>query len=694
MKIRGLFRKNRKDVIRRAPSEFDGTTYLRANPDVLSAGIDPWTHFRNTGWKEYRSGGLNFSPAAVENAVFSRLGATSEPVSRWMSALESGEEWAIGVLRTSEGRSKMSDHEIEVLEAGSNELVLGESSKRDTSTTDTDEQVGSIASKSNDSRSRLNKSDRQLMAEAMDEDFYRNQLSDTNLRHVHAVDHYINIGWLHGLDPSPDFSTSYYLAKNSDIRMAGINPFLHFLKNGSQEKWRRKASSEAGHALLRATEGDIRELINELSLIEPEILLALRDLTATGTLEEPSTQARVSGDIRHLLASQEFEFLIFIPHLRWTGAPRVSRQLACALTDIDSEAKILAIQTEHSDSHLAKDLPCNVQTVDISNYLQSLSRDEQSLVLLDIIRGTRPNFVFNVNSMAFWDALESYGRQISDATSVLSYLFTADVGSDGIKGGYPIQCLNRTVTFHTGILVDNSDLYEQINARFRISETGTLVIKWLSTSLDFEALADQERANLTSIYGQGNSSEGRDARTVRIAENNRVVWSGRLDRQKNFSLLLEIASITPELDFIVFGVQVLNDDDVEWSLPSNVRLLGKYEEPVEVLAHRPFACLHTALWEGTPMGLLDFSYLGIPIVAPTVGGIRDFLTHDTGWPVPPDSGAKAYVEVLRTIRSSPAEAKSRAARMRTTIESRHSPSRYSNDIEQVLNEIREGNSSL
>lgn len=34
---------------------FDPVYYLRANPDVARAGVDPYAHFFNTGWREGRS---------------------------------------------------------------------------------------------------------------------------------------------------------------------------------------------------------------------------------------------------------------------------------------------------------------------------------------------------------------------------------------------------------------------------------------------------------------------------------------------------------------------------------------------------------------------------------------------------------------------------------------------------------------
>lgn len=49
------------------------------------------------------------------------------------------------------------------------------------------------------------------------------------------ISHYLRIGAKQGFDPSPDFSTSGYLDIYRDIKAAGVNPFLHYVKHGYKE---------------------------------------------------------------------------------------------------------------------------------------------------------------------------------------------------------------------------------------------------------------------------------------------------------------------------------------------------------------------------------------------------------------------------------------------------------------------------
>ncbi len=52
---------------------------------------------------------------------------------------------------------------------------------------------------------------------------------------VRGLKHYCTVGWKTGFDPSPYFSSDSYLEKNPDVRMARINPVIHYEQNGKFE---------------------------------------------------------------------------------------------------------------------------------------------------------------------------------------------------------------------------------------------------------------------------------------------------------------------------------------------------------------------------------------------------------------------------------------------------------------------------
>lgn len=67
-----------------------------------------------------------------------------------------------------------------------------------------------------------------------DTSWYRAQLRGLE-RLGDPIWHYLRSGWKQGRDPSPHFDTDFYVSWNKDVRLAGINPFDHFLAYGKNE---------------------------------------------------------------------------------------------------------------------------------------------------------------------------------------------------------------------------------------------------------------------------------------------------------------------------------------------------------------------------------------------------------------------------------------------------------------------------
>jgi len=74
-----------------------------------------------------------------------------------------------------------------------------------------------------------------LLRQHFDIEYYESQASHVGPCHIDAARHYFHFGWKQGLDPSPQFSTAFYLQANADVQGSGINPFLHYLRWGRNE---------------------------------------------------------------------------------------------------------------------------------------------------------------------------------------------------------------------------------------------------------------------------------------------------------------------------------------------------------------------------------------------------------------------------------------------------------------------------
>lgn len=68
-----------------------------------------------------------------------------------------------------------------------------------------------------------------------DEKWYQRHYPESLEYPEDSYNHYINIGWKKGYDPSPYFSTEQYLKKNPDVKNSGKCPLIHYLSDGEKE---------------------------------------------------------------------------------------------------------------------------------------------------------------------------------------------------------------------------------------------------------------------------------------------------------------------------------------------------------------------------------------------------------------------------------------------------------------------------
>jgi glycosyltransferase involved in cell wall biosynthesis len=78
--------------------------------------------------------------------------------------------------------------------------------------------------------------------------FYLQQCPELVGTDVDPVQHYMQIGWREGRDPSPEFSTDYYLEIHTDIAAAGKNPYVHYIEHGRDEGRLARPSSALQNA--------------------------------------------------------------------------------------------------------------------------------------------------------------------------------------------------------------------------------------------------------------------------------------------------------------------------------------------------------------------------------------------------------------------------------------------------------------
>lgn len=136
--------------------------------------------------------------------------------------------------------------------------------------------------------------------------------------------------------------------------------------------------------------------------------------------------------------------------------------------------------------------------------------------------------------------------------------------------------------------------------------------------------------------------EWSDART-------RVLFIGRLDRQKGVDILLKAAaSLKDKAVFRVIGTHVTTKNDLTTSMPPNVELLGW--KSAEDIAGYLAVCDVVAMpsrWEGFGLVALEAMRSRKPVIASAVGGLQTVVSHgETGVLFPTGDDAALAAAIL------------------------------------------------
>jgi glycosyltransferase involved in cell wall biosynthesis len=119
----------------------------------------------------------------------------------------------------------------------------------------------------------------------------------------------------------------------------------------------------------------------------------------------------------------------------------------------------------------------------------------------------------------------------------------------------------------------------------------------------------------------------------------------------------------------------------------NVNLLGRFETLLDLPVEKYDSYVFTTSAEGMPIVILEMTMLGLPIVAPNVGGIGDFIDAGTGWLVDGPDDIEQYINSLREIGCDPGEVCRRVLAAQQRLKDRHSWTHFANVVGQIPNYV-------
>ncbi len=360
-----------------------------------------------------------------------------------------------------------------------------------------------------------------------------------------------------------------------------------------------------------------------------------------------------------------YDSVVLVPFGKLGGADLVAGILAGALV---RQGRTLILRTDLSDWDRPDWYPDTVPAIDISVEFSKLLDRPRALYML--LRELGARRVWNVNSRLGFDMLVHYGARLAVQSQLQAYYFCADRDSGGNEVGYPVWYFANILPHLTAAICDNADLARSLTRRYSLPDDLAARVRTIYTPAR-TPVADGTLAKVQA-----------DRRVSRLRP--RVLWGGRLDRQKRFDIVIALARAMPDVDFDAWGKAVLDTPPDLSALPPNLRLNPPFSEYAQLPLNDADGWLYTSDWDGLPTILIELGAMGMPIVASAVGGVPELIDIRTGWPVDPDAGLAGYEAALRSMLADPGARQERAAALQRRIAAQHDGTTYGRAVAEIM----------
>ena len=495
-----------------------------------------------------------------------------------------------------------------------------------------------------------------------------------------ALEHFLGVGRRANLSPGPWLDVDWYLKQYPDVATAGWTAFDHYRMYGerwglcpsssfvprlsagvvpyrraplelTKVAWQGVGGRSSDPDWLKAAFHAAKAVEPRLASFPPDALVASLGETFAGS-ESAQCAVPLLGDLRSV------DVLFLLPDLGVGGAIREAANVARVAAAASPPGSVAVITTDGGPLTVRHWFPDTVSCLALQRERgHVLDADEVAVTLANLIAVLRPRTVINVNSRAGWIAYRDYGRALSGMTTLRAMLFCRDFGESGEFGGYADEFLFDSIDVLDLVMFDNRAFVDEMVS-------------------DYCAL-EGDRAKLRVLY---HPAPAPSVPPTTERDVGRVLWVGRIAKQKSPRLLAEIASRCPDLTFDVFGKPYDLETARKYGLDrDNINLRGVLSDPSQLSPRDYGAFLLTSEYEGLPNVLLEMGALGLPIVASSVGGVSELIKPGCGWAIPASADAGDYVAALRRALD-PEVGEAAARRLQEELAERHSWDRFAEEI--------------
>ena len=676
--------------------------YLERYPDVIESGLNPYYHYLAIGRPEGREAKPSATPQPVEKAVRPADAQAKPPVTPQPAEI---------AVRPADTQAKPPATPQPVAEAGQ---PAGAQAKPSTTPQQT---AASGSGEQREDAGKIKVQEKSVQAKAatpgdvgalvpyaeqyavvkaeFDVAFYLRRYMDIAVAQIDPVTHYVQHGGREGRDPTPEFVTKYYVERYPDARDSGLNPFYHYLTIGRAEG-RATNPLSAGNPNFDALCEVIGRAPTEMAQDLADRRRDLRARFESGVLGDMVARAGALEPLIHhsRLAAMTARFPPFHyePLMVQTAAMHRLHEAAGR-----RRARVVVVIPCCRLSGAAR------TAANLATELAAIYGPEELVILRTDLSDLQFPEWFPTGSRHVDFATASSGLKADDRERLMvefirslrpaavfnvnSRLFWDSMRPYG-------KALASSMALYTYLFCNDKNIYGEWGgypARYfyRYFDIFRAVIT------DSKYLAEELRTCFQIPPEQMNKLVALDApmrnprQLVRSPEMNekrraQIFWGGRFDRQKRLDVVFALASRFPEIDFRLWGEPVLDKDYLNYKRPDNVILEGVYKDFNDVPLERCDLWLHTSEWDGVPTLLIDVAATGVPLVGSVAGGCGEVLVEGLCHRIADVEDVDAFERAIRTVLADPAAAREKAARLRDVTLARRAPAAYRAEVEKLL----------
>jgi glycosyltransferase involved in cell wall biosynthesis len=331
------------------------------------------------------------------------------------------------------------------------------------------------------------------------------------------------------------------------------------------------------------------------------------------------------------LQYNDYDYLLFVPWLIAGGAEKYIIDMINTIQKMRPDKHIVVISTLPADNIYKSKLNHKIDFVDLGNLAVNILPVVVNRVLEQLIEHSGVTHIQVMNSKLGYDFIDSHRYYMKSTNKIIiATSFNRIIDKNNRQIGYTVTDTPHVYDIVTVVTSDNRETLRIWEEEYGFDSKKMLLHR---QGVEFDP---------SKIHWHASHDN-------RL----KVLWASRIVPEKLPQLVPEIGALVSDFaDIDMFGSCEPKHRDLLPNLPENVTYRGAYQNGLSTLVNskKYDIYLYTSTGDGTPNALLEAIQLGLPIVAPAVGGIPDFIIDQkSGLLIDDFMNPKAYSDALHKM---------------------------------------------